>query len=343
MFSAQLSLPDLIDLCRVLKHNLGAGLSILKVMKQQADRGRRSFRALATRISVAIQQGSSLSKALEQEKNSFPVLFLALVKLGETTGHMPEIFAELEQYYQLELQLKRQFRSQTMLPLIQFFGAVFIVAGVIFILGMIDPQKPLLTIFGLGGGAGALAFLGIVFGTLASLYSVYFVVSRLGRQKAWMDRIVLAIPALGPCLRAVLMSRFTIAMHLTLDSGLSIGKALRLSLEATGNAYFASGADGVVQALKNGRPLHEALQASGLFTDDFLEMILTSEESGRVPEMMKHQSQYYHEEASRKMRTLTMVASGGVWFCVAAFVVAMIFKIFGVYLGILENGAMGKF
>jgi type IV pilus assembly protein PilC len=343
MFTAQLSLPDLIDLCRVLKHNLGAGLSILKVMKQQADRGRRSFRAIAGRISVAIQQGSSFSKALEQEKHSFPVLFLALVKLGETTGHMPEIFAELEQYYQLELQLKRQFRSQTLLPIVQFFGAVLIVAGVIFILGLIDPQKPLLTIFGLGGGAGALAFLGAVFGTLASIYCVYIVISRIGRQKAWMDRIVLALPALGPCLRAVLMSRFTIAMHMTLDSGLSITKALKLSLEATGNAYFASGADAVAQALKNGQSLHEALQKSGLFTDDFLEMILTSEESGRVPEMMKHQSNFYHEEASRKMRTLTMVAGGGVWLCVAVFVIAMIFRIFSVYLGILDNAAVGKF
>lgn len=343
MFSAQLSLPDLIDLCRVLKHNLGAGLSILKVMKQQADRGRRSFRAIAGRISVAIQQGSSLSKALEREKDAFPVLFLALVKLGETTGNMPEIFGELEQYYQLELQLKRQFRSQTLLPIVQFIGAVLIVAGVIFVLGLIDPQKPLLTFFGLGGGAGALAFLGTIFGTLFLLYTIYFLFSRLGRQKAWMDRFLLGVPALGPCLRAILMSRFTVAMQMTLDSGLSIPKALRLSLEATGNAYFASRIDTVVQSLKNGQPLYDSLHESGLFTDDFLEMILTSEESGRVPEMMKHQSQYYHEEASRKMRTLTIVASGGVWLCVAVFVIAMIFKIFGVYLGILDNAAAGRF
>jgi type IV pilus assembly protein PilC len=343
MFSAQLPLPDLIDLCRILKHNLGAGLSILKVMKQQAERGRRSIRALAGRVSEAIQQGSSFSKALEQEKQAFPVLFLALVKVGESTGHMPEVFGELEQYYQLELQLRRQFRSQTFLPIIQFIAAVLIVSGVVFVVGLIDPQKPLLTIFGLGGGAGALAFLGAVIATVVSIYSVYFIIERIGRQKAWMDRILLAIPALGPCLRAILMSRFTVAMHLTLDSGLSIGKALRLSLEATGNAYFASRADLVVLALKNGQSLHEALQASGLFSDDFLEMILTSEESGRVPEMMKQQSQYYHEEASRKMRTLTMFASGAVWLGVAVFIIAMIFRIFGVYVGMLDNAAAGKF
>ena len=41
-------------------------------------------------------------------------------------------------------------------------------------------------------------------------------------------------------------------------------------------------ADGVVQRLKNGEPLFDALQGSGLFNDEFMEMIHTSEASGRT-------------------------------------------------------------
>ncbi len=340
MFSRRLPLSDLIDLCRILRHNLGAGLTLHRVMEQQADRGRRSFRAIAGRISVAIQSGSSLSRALDDEKDAFPVLFLAMVRLGESTGNMPEIFGELERYYELELQLRRQFRSQMFLPIAQFVAAVAIIAGVIYILGLIaslNPgAKPMLTMFGLSGAPGALAFLGVVFGTLFSAWSAYFILSRMGQQKAWMDRILLATPALGPCLRALIMSRFTLAMHLTLDTGLSITKALRLSLEATGNAYFTSRADAVVQALKNGQQLHEALQTSGLFSDDFMEMVVSSEESGRVPEMMKQQSQYYHEETARKMKTLTTVAGLGVWMCVAGFIIWAIFSLAGIYLNAIK-------
>src|ERR1017187_3135797 len=163
MLSPRIPLADLIDLCRILRHQLGAGLSMHQVLKKQGERGRRSFRAIAARVSDGLQQGSSLSDAIDKERDAFPLLFRSLVKLGETTGHSAEIFGELERYYQLELQLRRQFRSQTFLPIVQFVFAVAIIAGVIFILGMLNPQKPLLTIFGLGGGAGSLAFVGIVF------------------------------------------------------------------------------------------------------------------------------------------------------------------------------------
>lgn len=336
MFTRRVPLGDLIDLCRVLRHQLGAGMTIHHVLKKQGERGRSSLRAISARMSSALQEGNSLSSAIDNEQDAFPLLFRSLVKLGETTGHSAEIFGELERYYQLELQLRRQFRSQTFLPIVQFVFAVGIIAAVIFILGMINPQKPMLTIFGLGGGAGSLAFLGAVFGSLAAVGLLYFTFSRLGRQKAWMDRLLLRTPALGSCLRALIMSRFTLALQLTLDTGLSITKALRLSLESTGNAHFASRADGVVDALKKGQTLHEALEASGLFTSDFLEMIASSEISGSVPEMMRLLAEQYQEEAGRKMTMLTRVAGGAVWCAVAAFIIWAIFKLAFIYLNMFD-------
>jgi type II secretory pathway component PulF len=341
MFSRQVPLADLVEICRVLRHQLGAGLGVLRVMQQQSQRGRPSFRAIAGRLSEAIEQGSSLGKALDAEKDAFPPLFLSMVKLGEATGHIAEIFGELERYYQMELKLRRQFRSQTFLPIAQFFFAVAIIAGVIYLVGILAAPgtKPMLTIFGQSGAAGAGAFLGVVFGTLTVLALLYLIVSRAGRQAAWMDRLLLATPALGGCMNALVMSRFTLALQLTLDSGLSIMKALRLSLEATGNAYFARHADGIALSLKNGDSLYESLERSGLFTGDFLEMIHSSEESGSVPEMMRHLAGQYQEETSRKMTMLTRVAGGAVWVAVAAFIIWAIFRLAGVYFDALG----GKF
>lgn len=337
MFTQRVGLADLIDLCRVLRHQLSAGLAIHQVLKKQSERGRRSLRPITGRLSLAMQQGTSLGRALDDEKNAFPPLFLSMVKVGESTGHIAEIFGELERYYQLELQLRRQFRSQTFLPIAQFLFAVAIVAGVIYIVGMIggNANKPMLPIFGLTGAAGSLAFLGVVVGSLTIIAVLYLVISQLGRQKAWMDRLLLRTPALGSCLRALVMSRFTLALQLTLDSGLSITRALKLSLEATGNAYFASAADRVVGALKNGQTLHEALETSGLFTSDFLEMIAGSEVSGSVPEMMRVLGQQYQEETARKMTMLTRVAGGAVWCGVAAFIIWAIFRLANVYFDAL--------
>ena len=337
MFTQRVGLSDLIDLCRVLRHQLGAGLAIRQVLKKQSERGRHSLRPITGRLSDALQQGTSLGRALDVEKDAFPPLFLSMVKVGENTGHIAEIFGELERYYGLELQLRRQFRSQTFLPIIQFVFAVAILAGVIYIVGILGGNKPMLTIFGLSGAAGSLAFLGAVASVLGTIAALYFIVSRLGRQQAWMDRILLGTPALGSCLRALAMSRFTLALQLTLDSGLSITKALQLSLDATGNAYFAAAADDIVRALNNGQTLHEALEASGVFASDFLEMIASSEVSGSVPEMMRVLAQQYQEETARQLTMLTRVAAGAVWCGVAAFIIWAIFRLAGVYFDALNG------
>jgi type II secretory pathway component PulF len=157
------------------------------------------------------------------------------------------------------------------------------------------------------------------------------------QQRAAADRLLLNLPALGPCLYCVAMSRFTLALQLTLDSGLAIAKALRLSLKATANAAFAERADVVVQALKRGETLYEALADSRLFTIDFLNIVASAEEGGRVPEMMRHQAEYYQEETSRQLTTLTRVATGVVWVGYAGFMIWMIMRIAGVYLGALDG------
>src|SRR6478735_2632388 len=123
MFSRRIPLPELIDFCRVLRHQLAAGIAIKRVLTQQSERGRRSVRGVAGRLSEAIERGDNLSDALEREARAFPPLFLAMTKVGETTGRLAEIFGELEKYFALELQLLRQFRAHTILPIAQFVFA----------------------------------------------------------------------------------------------------------------------------------------------------------------------------------------------------------------------------
>ena len=55
-------------------------------------------------------------------------------------------------------------------------------------------------------------------------------------------------------------------------------------------------------ALKRGETLHEALADSGLFTSDFLNLVASAEEGGRVPERMRHQ-------ATRTARPLESVSN----------------------------------
>jgi type II secretory pathway component PulF len=333
-FSAELPLPSLIEMSRALRHSLGAGLRLPDVFRQLATGGSRPLRPVAERMGASLQQGKSLTAALKRERQFFPPLFVALAGVAEETGQLPEVFGELEKYYLLQHRLRRQFRAQSLLPIIQFFLAIFIIAGMIFVIGLVNQTRGTTT-FGIQGPGTALRFLGWVFAILVLLIVGYLVLTRSLRRKAAVDAWLLRLPAIGPCLEALALGRFAMALALTLDSSLSIRKALRLSLRATGNAAYASRTEEVAEMLRGGQDLTTALARTRLFPEEFLHMVAVAEEGGRVPEMMRHQMQHFNEEAERRLRALARAASMALWVVYAGLMVVAIFKIASIYLSAL--------
>jgi type II secretory pathway component PulF len=350
-FFKQLPLSSLIEFCRVLRHNLAAGLTLRHVFQQQARRGPLAVRPVAARIAGEIEAGNSLEDALEQEKDYFPPIFVSLATVGEHTGNLPEVLADLEKYFLLQQRLQRQFISQIAWPMFQFIVAPFIIAGMIFFLAILSTPGPGGKTwdplgFGYTGTNGALLFLIHFFGTFAALIALYFVITRTLRQQAAVHDVLLRLPVLGPTMRAVALMRFCMALRLTMETGMSIVKAIRLSMKATGNEAIAARAEIAVESLRSGDDLTVALSKCGVFPLDFLDIMANAEEGGRVPEVMHHQADYYEDEARRRMTILTRVASWGVYVGVAAMIIFMIFRIAGSIWGgggIYDQILQGKF
>jgi type IV pilus assembly protein PilC len=251
---------------------------------------------------------------------------------------MPEIFGELEQYFLMQQRLRRQFWMLSAWPLLQFFAAIFVIAGLLWILGLIGSMhnSKALDPLGLGltGGRGALIFLAIVFGVLGCLVACYFVVTRLLNQKATFDRVMLQVPVLSGCFRALALSRFCLALRVTTETGMSITRAMRLALSGTGNAAYEAVQAKVSASLKAGDDLTTALADRTLFTEEFRNIIAVAEESGRLHVVLAQQTEHYQEEARRKLQAATFVLAALVWLSVAALIILAIFRIFiTAYLG----------
>lgn len=342
MFSAKLSLPVLIELSRVLRHYLGAGLTLPDVFRQQEKRGPLAVRAPAGRIATVLEEGGSLESALKPEKALFPPLFLSLASVGERTGMLPEIFGELERYFLRQQQLRRAFYSRVAWPIIQFVLSTFVLAGLIFVMGQLTPVTPDGKRFdplglGLFGASGALIFLGVIWGSVAAVFLIYWSSSRLLGGKAVVDRLLLTLPALGPCLQSLALGRFCLALRLTTEAGISVGKALRLSLRATGNNAFAAAVPTVEETIASGDDVTIALGRTGLFPEEMLRIVHVAEESGTLAEVMRHQGDHYYEESSRRLAVLTSIAGYGVWMLIGLFIIVAIFRIYGSYLNMLNS------
>ena len=219
--------------------------------------------------------------------------------------------------------------------------AVYVLAGMIYVLGIIasgqgqgvKPYDPLG--LGLSGAGGAALFLGVIFGTLAAVVVAFFTAKRVMRE-GLVDKYLLRIPAIGPCLEALALTRFCVALRLTMETAMPIRQALQLSLRATGNQAFAAHIKAVKLGVRQGNELTQVLGATHMFPEIFMTSLEVGEESGQVPEVLRRLGENYHEEAGRRLTALGAVAAYGVWVMVAALMVFAIFRMAMSYINLLN-------
>lgn len=334
MFGGRYSFDGLATWCRVIRHGHGAGLTLVRVFEMQARNGPGELRPSAARIARKLEAGEALEDALGAEP-TLPELFVSLAAVGERTGRMPEVFAQLEEYYRVQGQMRREFWSQAAWPIFQFIGAVLVIAIVIFIFGFLQPSDATAdgpVGFGLLGAPGAILFLIVVGSTVGGLILAYKLLTNSVQKLASFEAWLLKVPVFGPFVHSSALSRFCLALRLTLDSSLSIGKAIRMSLKATGNAAFMAQAERIAKRVNKGDPVAEAVGINSIFPAEFLATLNVGEESGQIPEVMGRQAEYYREETARRAKTVSRALAWGVYILVGIFIIVAIFQLMGVYV-----------
>jgi type IV pilus assembly protein PilC len=337
---------DLIELCRSMRYSLGSGLMIFDVMDLLANHGTPRVRAVAADISKELKAGWSLQDALAKQSRTLPPLFISLATVGDESGNLPEVLHELEKYYLLQQKVRREFQEQIAWPMLQFVAAIVVITVLIYVLGILPPMqmnrgKPqYLDPLGLGlvGERGAVIFLGSVCGILLGGFVVYRLLVRLLGRRPVVERLLLAVPGVGPCLLAMAVARFCIAGRLMLETSLSILKTLRLAFMATDNAAFIAIYPAVEASLKQGNSIVSSFVQANLFPQRFLSAVGVGEESGKLPETLRTMGEEYDDEARRRLIWLSRLCGWVVWMGVAVVLITCIFSIFNnVYIKSIEN------
>lgn len=346
LFSSKLPVSALAQWCRTLKHGLNAGLSPVKIFRQQAKGGPVAGRVLAAELADRLEKGESLEDALADHRPRFPLLFVELTTLGEKTGRLTETFAELERYFDDAVSARKQFAAALTWPAIMYVSSVLTVAVMVLVLGLITPAggkafDPLG--LGLMGPSGAVAV--IALGTLAAAAVVvgFLIVRENESLRGKLEALSLGVPAVGACFRAFALHRFSTALHMTGEAGLRADKALRLAFRATANDAYLALAEPAAAVAKKGGEVYEALLPGRgrLFPDEFLDTVHVGETTGQLPEVMAKQAAVYREEAARQLKVLTTLAGAAVYAAVGLMVIVMILRIAMSIGGVYQDAMKG--
>jgi type II secretory pathway component PulF len=341
LFAPRTRLKPLAALCRRLAMALPAGIDLRTVWAREATQGRsRAAQQRLQAVSQAIEQGESLSDALARTGDYFPPLFRETVEVGELSGHLPEVFAQLAEHYETQLQLRRDFLASIAWPLIELGLSLGVIGLLIWVLGFLGEAtgtKLDILGFGLVGNAGLAIYLALLATVGTAFWILYRAVSRGLFWTRPLQRGVLRLPVLGSALQTLALARMAWTMFLTLNAGMDVRRALRISLGSTRNARYLDQLERIDAEIAAGNSIYDAFLAAGCFPPEFLDTVQVGEHSGRLVESMGHLSRQYHDQARTAIATLAKLAGIAVWVLVAAFIIAMIFRIFSFYVGMIKS------
>ncbi len=317
---------------------LRSGISLLDALNQTIRHCRIGARKTWERIAKCIQQGSSLTDAL-QEHSVFSNFTVQLVHVGEQTGHLHTVMDQAAE----EMKASRKIRKQILTALrYPAFTLLFAIGLVVFMLTSIIPEiKKLLQIMGkpmppitqalinvsdwfMANGLG----IGIV--SIASLAG-FILLYHWPPSRRWIDRLSLRLPVIGHVLRLSGTVVFARAMGLLLRSGVVIVEALETMEKLHVNKYLASRVGIARKRVMQGSSLADPLQFPAGYMPLMLNMIMVGESSGTLDEILLEMTEYHDELLQQAIARLTglvapvmtIFVGGLVGFVYAAFLVAM--------------------
>ena len=330
-------------LCDRLSVSLDAGIDLRRVVRGEAARTSGALKTALSDVAQRIDRGESMVDAMLPHRGVFPSLFIEMTRVAEATGSAPKIYRQLAQHYEHRARVQRGLLAGIAWPAIQLAIALLVVGILIYVSGVVGGPRGGVDLlgFGLTGAAGLATYVNVLLAiAIAALIAFAIVRRRPDLQAAMFERLA-ALPVVGPSLDKVALAQIAWRLHLTMNVDLDLRRVAALALDASGSRKFSRHRAAVADAVGAGRPLSEAFAQTGAFPQPFVDALHVAEESGRISESMEKLSAQYEEEADRAIATLATIVGAAVWLLVAALVIALIFRIFGFYVGAINDAAQG--
>ena len=299
---------------RQLATLVDAGLPLLRGLRVLEKQERNAtLKDIIGQLATSIEGGSTFSEALAQHPKVFNRLFVNMVKAGELGGVLEVVLKRLAEFSEKAQKIKGKVKAALFYPI-----AVLIVAVGIMILLMTFVVPKFKDVFG-GMGITLPGFTVFVLtvsdiirhnilatmGALAVCVVIFllFIKTKFGRR-LW-DRTKLILPAVGPVISKVSISRFARTLGTLVSSGVPILQALTIVRETAGNVIIANAVSKVHESVKEGETITAPLEASRVFPPMVVSMVDVGEQTGALPEMLLKIADNYDEEVDNAVAAMT--------------------------------------
>lgn len=293
---------------------LKAGVPIMRGLAGlQESAINKSFARVLKDIRESLDAGRELSAAMRRHTDVFSNFYLSMVRIGETTGRLEEVFLRLFTHLEFEREMRERVRAALRYPtfvVIAMVAAItiinlFVIPAFAKVFAGFNAELPLMTRILINTSNFMIRYWPVMLGLVAAAGLALRMYVKTQRGRYVWDRTKLRIPIVGKILLKGTLARFARSFALASKSGVPIVQGLSVVAQTVDNAYITSRVEQMRDGVERGESILRTAVTTGVFTPVVLQMIAVGEETGELDSLMDEIAEMYEREVDYELKTLS--------------------------------------
>jgi len=301
--SGKITRQDLINFCFDMEQMYRSGIPIMEGLRDLRDSSDNPrFREVLTAMTEDMEGGRVLSQCTAGHPDVFDNVFTSLLRAGEQSGRIAEVFENLAASLKWQDELASQTKRLLIYPAmvlvvvlaVMVFLLVYLVPQVTSLLKTMGIELPIQTRLLIFASNAVIDFWPFIFGVPVAVGITLVALTRRNPKAAYLwDHAKLRLPVLGAILQKIILARFSNFFALMYQSGITVLDALKTSEDIVGNRVLADALMRAGQQINAGESLTETFQNLGIFPPLVIRMLRVGEATGAIDTALKNVNYFY--------------------------------------------------
>lgn len=305
-FIKPVKIQEIYLLTRQIARLLRAGIPLLQILQLlETSMCNILLQAYLRKLITALEEGFSLSEALQENKAYFNKFHCSLIALGEKTATLGLMFDRIAIYQEKSMKLKAKIIHALVYP-----AVVLLVATMVFtalLMGVVPQfeqffsdvgaQLPLITriiIYLSKHVAFISGYCGFFLLISSSIF--LFLKKKYSVINDKLDSLYLKIPFVNKIISEIIIARITRALSTALTAGLPLVDALQLIAELSNNFVYKSAILVSCEHIRDGECFYQAFSRQKVMPLDLLQLIKIGEMANCLSEILNNTADLYEEK-----------------------------------------------
>ncbi len=316
-FFLSVPLQEKILFTKNLALSLKAGVSLVKSIQFLHEQTRsKSFKKILETVIDDTNRGVFLSASLQKYQNTFGELFVNIIKIGETSGNLPENLLYLGDELKKRYDLKKKVRGASIYPMVVFVATIVIaVSMIVFVFPKLLPlftslkvELPLTTRILIAVSSAVTNYGFYLLGGLVAFLIGFMFLMRLKPARLIYHTILLHTPILGTVMVNFNMANFSRTLGILLKSGVNIVEAVTITGNTLSNLVYQKYLGNAAGEIQRGTFLSRYLSVyHHYFPLLAVNMIEVGENTGNLTENLFYLAEYYENEVDDFVKNLSSI------------------------------------